>query len=84
MSSLKYFPCLQLKITVQQVTPSWADTGIYEQHISGDIAFAMRQYLHLTNDIDWLRNKGKDVVYGIAKFWSSRVWKNPMTGQYEV
>jgi trehalose/maltose hydrolase-like predicted phosphorylase len=36
------------------VTPTWANTGEYEQHISGDIAFAAQQYWLLTRNLTWL------------------------------
>ncbi len=48
-------------------------TGEYEHHISGDVAFAMRQYWDLTQDSDWLTSRAYPVVRGIAKFWASRV-----------
>eukprot|EP00029_Vermamoeba_vermiformis_P003680 TRINITY_DN14219_c0_g1_i1.p1 TRINITY_DN14219_c0_g1~~TRINITY_DN14219_c0_g1_i1.p1 ORF type:complete len:713 (-),score=152.44 TRINITY_DN14219_c0_g1_i1:37-1992(-) len=58
--------------TGQETCPSDAPTGEYEQHISGDIAFAIRQYWELTQDTNWLLNTAYPVVRGIAKFWASK------------
>ncbi len=58
--------------TGQETCPSDAPTGEYEQHISGDIAFAIRQYWELTQDTDWLLNTAYPVIRGIAKFWASK------------
>jgi hypothetical protein len=48
-----------------------ADTGIYEQHISSDIVLAIKQFWHLSGDLNWL-NSYLDLVTGVADFWSSR------------
>lgn len=39
-----------------ETCPTWAPTGELEQHITGDVAFAFRQYFQLTNDTQWLQN----------------------------
>jgi trehalose/maltose hydrolase-like predicted phosphorylase len=44
--------------TGQEVCPDWAPTGKYEQHITGDIAFAFKQYWDLTHDLQWLLSTG--------------------------
>lgn len=58
-----------------EVTPTWAPTGLLEQHITSDIAFASRQYFYATGDLNWLK-KFFVVISGIADFWSSRVYYN--------
>ena len=45
--------------TGEETCPSWAPTGALEQHISGDISFAFKQYWDLTRDKDWLASEGK-------------------------
>jgi len=50
--------------------------GRYEQHISGDIALAARQYWYTTHDRDWLRDVGLPLANGTASFYVSRVeWR---------
>ncbi|RLV71690.1 hypothetical protein D3C57_144225 [Streptomyces rapamycinicus NRRL 5491] len=57
-------------------TPSWASTGRYEQHISSDISLAVWQYWLATGDRTWLRDKGAEILRGVADFWVSRVTRN--------
>ena len=47
--------------------------GEYEQHISGDISFAARQYFYGTYDLDWLKSVGFPLIRGIASFYAARV-----------
>jgi trehalose/maltose hydrolase-like predicted phosphorylase len=58
--------------TGMEVTPTWAATGELEQHITGDIAFAIRQYYYATGDLNWL-SEYYEVILGIGEFWKSRV-----------
>lgn len=55
-----------------------------EQHITGDISFALRQYLYMTRDIRFLNESGIKVVQEIAEFWASRVFLNSSTNMYEI
>uniref|UniRef100_A0A6B2KZB4 Protein-glucosylgalactosylhydroxylysine glucosidase n=1 Tax=Arcella intermedia TaxID=1963864 RepID=A0A6B2KZB4_9EUKA len=67
----------------QEVCPDWAPTGKLEQHISGDISFAYRQYWHLTGDYNWLKTV-YPVIQGIADFFASRVTYNSQFDYYEI
>eukprot|EP01112_Ceratiomyxa_fruticulosa_P019155 TRINITY_DN6223_c0_g1_i2.p1 TRINITY_DN6223_c0_g1~~TRINITY_DN6223_c0_g1_i2.p1 ORF type:complete len:666 (-),score=109.08 TRINITY_DN6223_c0_g1_i2:5-2002(-) len=71
-------------VTGEEVTPYEGVTGLIEQHISGDISFAFRQYWYLTKDLNWLRNIAWPVVQGIASFYASRVTYNETTGLYNI
>lgn len=44
-----------------------------EHHITGDIAIAAWQYYCLTQDKEWLRQKGYALIAEPANFWVSRV-----------
>ena len=46
--------------------------GLYEQHITADIALAQWQYFVTTGDTQWLRTRGWPVLQGAAQFWASR------------
>ena len=46
---------------------------MYEQHVSGDIALAVRQYWYATHDRDWLASTGWPLVKGVASFYAARV-----------
>lgn len=75
-------------ITDGEVTPIWgpADvvtgkpmqylTGMIEQHISADVAFAVWQYYMATGDRDFMERFGYEMILDTAKFWASRIeWK---------
>jgi trehalose/maltose hydrolase-like predicted phosphorylase len=68
--------------TGEEATPTWALTGIFEQHITADIAIAFWNYYALTQDKSWLRSEYK-VLKEIADFWVSRVVKN-QDGTYSI
>ncbi len=58
---------------------------LYESHITGDIAFAARQYIAATGNQDWLLNElGGELIYETARFWASRAVYNPEKKQYEI
>jgi len=63
-----------------------------EQHITGDIAFAARQYLAATRDTDFLNtpqiessgHTGFELIQEMARFWSSRALFNEDTDKYDI
>lgn len=79
-----------------EVTPIWgpADvvtgkpmqylTGMIEQHISADVAFAVWQYYMATKDQDFMDRYGYEIILDTARFWASRLeWKEDK-GRYEI
>jgi trehalose/maltose hydrolase-like predicted phosphorylase len=59
-------------LTGDEVTPTWAETGQLEQHVTADVALAQWQYYLATGDQGWLRARGWPVLEGAADFWASR------------
>lgn len=79
-----------------EVTPVWgpADvvtgkpmqylTGLIEQHITADIAFAVWQYYMAAQDEDFMERCGYEIILDTAKFWVSRLeWKEDKQ-RYEI
>ena len=58
----------------EQIPPptSVNSEGLYEQHITADIALAQWQYYLVTANKTWLRQQGWPVLSGAAAFWASR------------
>ncbi|XP_048736070.2 protein-glucosylgalactosylhydroxylysine glucosidase-like isoform X2 [Ostrea edulis] len=57
----------------------------FEKHITGDISFAVRQYIYLTRDTHFLiHERGNEMIRDIAEFWASRAVFNKRTGLYEI
>ncbi|KAI8428264.1 hypothetical protein MSG28_002481 [Choristoneura fumiferana] len=69
---------------IEVTQPCCPDVAEYEQHISGCIAFAARQYLATTRNEDWLKHGGCSLVTHIADFWASRAVINYTTGLYDI
>ncbi|KYQ91148.1 acid trehalase-like protein 1 [Tieghemostelium lacteum] len=68
--------------TGTEVCPTVAPTGLLEQHITGDISFAMRQYFYLTGDLKWLKTTAYPAIKGMAEFWASRVTNETVPDSY--
>jgi len=67
----------------QESTPTFATTGQFEHHITGDIAFGAWNYYRVTRNKKWLRNEGWPLIKAAAEFWVSRVKANP-DGTYSI
>ncbi|MFV5700557.1 glycosyl hydrolase family 95 catalytic domain-containing protein [Flavobacterium sp. XS2P12] len=61
--------------TGEEATPTWALTGIFEQHITADVSIAFWNYYSYTQDKSWLKKEWA-VLKETADFWVSRVVKN--------
>jgi trehalose/maltose hydrolase-like predicted phosphorylase len=59
-------------VTGDEMTPTWAETGELEQHITADVALAQWQYHLVTGSLRRLRTRGWPVIRGAAEFWASR------------
>jgi len=63
-----------------ETCPPWADTGQLEQHITGDVAFAAKQFYAMSQDDAWLGSGGFALASGAADFWLSRVEEGATDG----
>ncbi len=64
-------------------TPVWALSGPFEHHISACVALAAWQYYCVTQDKEWLREKGWPMLSATADFWASRVERTG-PGHYDI
>jgi len=64
-------------------TPVWALSGPFEHHITACVAFAAWNYYSVTQDKNWLREKGWPILKNTADFWASRVERNG-PGKYDI
>jgi trehalose/maltose hydrolase-like predicted phosphorylase len=60
-------------LTGTEEIPAGFTEGLYEQHITADIALAQWQYYLSTGDKRWLARDGWPVLSQAADFWASRV-----------
>ena len=66
-------PALWYPLVYVQGGGKIGEWGEYEQHISGDIVLAARQYWYATADKDWLAAIGFPLAKGVAEFYAKRV-----------
>lgn len=59
-------------------------TGELEQHITGDIAFAVDLYYTVTGDREFLKQCGLKILVEIARFWASRVEYDSLKNHYVI
>jgi trehalose/maltose hydrolase-like predicted phosphorylase len=64
-------------------TPVWALSGPFEHHITACVAIAAWNYYSVTQDKNWLREKGWPILSATADFWASRVERNG-SGKYDI
>ena len=64
-------------------TPVWALSGPFEHHITGCVAIAAWNYYCVTQDKNWLKEKGWPILSATADFWASRVERNG-PGHYDI
>jgi len=64
-------------------TPVWALSGPFEHHITACVAFAAWNYYCVTQDKQWLQEKGWPILSATADFWASRVERNG-PGHYDI
>jgi trehalose/maltose hydrolase-like predicted phosphorylase len=69
------FPWESAETGVEE-TPVWALSGPFEHHITADVAIAAWNYYAVTQDKQWLREKGYPILSATADFWASRVERN--------
>ncbi len=64
-------------------TPVWALSGPFEHHITACVGIAAWNYYCVTQDKQWLREKGYPILSSTADFWASRVERNG-SGHYDI
>ena len=64
-------------------TPVWALSGPFEHHITACVGIAAWNYYCVTQDKQWLKEKGFPILSATADFWTSRVERNG-PGHYDI
>lgn len=76
------FPWESAETGVEE-TPVWALSGPFEHHITACVAIAVWNYYCVTQDKNWLKEKGWPILTATADFWASRVERNG-AGHYDI
>ena len=76
------FPWESAETGVEE-TPVWALSGPFEHHITACVGIAAWNYFCVTQDKNWLKEKGFPILSATADFWASRVERNG-PGKYDI
>ena len=76
------FPWESAETGVEE-TPVWALSGPFEHHITACVGIAAWNYYCVTQDKNWLKEKGWPILSATADFWASRVERNG-PGKYDI
>ena len=69
----------------EEACPKFAyQNALYENHVTGDVAFAQWQYFLATGDTAWLSDYGYPVIKATADFWKSRATFDPEKNRYDI
>lgn len=71
-------------ITDGETTPPQYNMGSCELHITSDIAAAVYYYYVVTQDEDFMKKCGYEIIFDTAKFWESRLEYNVECDRYEI
>ncbi|ODN03634.1 Acid trehalase-like protein 1, partial [Orchesella cincta] len=79
-------------VTGRDVTPECCpENFLLQVHLTADIAFAVRQYIQLTRDSNWLKvqnpnypTNGCGFIRELAEFLLSRITYDPVIRQHEI
>lgn len=80
--------------TGEEVTPRWVTgpdgdlvriwCGDIEQHITGDVVYAIKRYWQATCDDAFMKNYGAEIVFSAAQFYASRIEWLPETQSFHI
>lgn len=58
--------------------------AVYEHHVTAAVAFGISNYVKITKDMDFLLNKGAEILMETARFWMSRCQYVEDKNRYEI
>lgn len=67
------------------VTGEWGpDYSSYQRHVSLAVAYDVWQYVHVTNDWEFMKLYGAEMMFEVARFWASKAVYNAQNGRYTI
>ena len=58
--------------------------AVYEHHVTAAVAYGIYNYVKITGDRNFLREKGAEILIETARFWASRCEYNRELDRYEI
>lgn len=58
--------------------------AVYEHHVTAAVAYGISNYVKITGDVAYLKEKGLEILVETARFWVSRCQYNEKMDRYEI
>lgn len=72
-------------VHLNPLTGEWGDDhSSLQRHVSLAIAYNVWQYVNTTDDIDFMKNYGAEMIFEIARFWASKSDLNKKTKKFSI
>lgn len=72
-------------VHLNPLTGEWGDDhSSLQRHVSLAIAYNVWQYVNTTDDVDFMKNYGAEIIFEIARFWASKSELNKKTGKFSI
>src|SRR4051794_11985959 len=72
-------------VHLNPISGQWdADLSHNQRHVNAAIFFNIWHYYQATDDADFVREHGAEMMLEIARFWASLAHFNPERGRYEI
>ena len=72
-------------VHLNPLSGEWGDDhSSLQRHVSLAIAYNVWQYVNTTDDFDFMKNYGAEIIFEIARFWASKSALNKKTGKYSI
>ena len=72
-------------VHLNPVTGKWGpDYSSLQRHISLAVAYNIRQYYHISEDLEFVENYGAEMFIEICRFWASMAYFDESTGRYSI
>lgn len=67
------------------ISGKWGDDhSSLQRHVSLAVAYNVWEYVHITNDLRFLEEKGMEMILEISRFWESKTFFDEKTGRYSI
>jgi trehalose/maltose hydrolase-like predicted phosphorylase len=72
-------------VHLNPLTGKWGDDySSLQRHVSLAIAYNVWDYYWITEDIDFMKEYGAEMIFDIARFWASKAKLDQQTGRFEI
>ncbi len=72
-------------VHLNPISGEWGDDySCFQRHVSLAVAYNVFQYVNVTNDVDFMKKYGLEMILEVARFWSSKAKKDDKTGRYTI